>query len=81
MYRDGKSIVFFPVNKGVEGKDYVLGTYHKEVKKVGGDGVLTYGKAAVGTGFVVLGDSLGWLSSFLSKKKAEGKEAISEKTG
>jgi len=82
LYDDGKSIVFFPVNKGVEGKDYVLGTYNKEVKKVGADGgLVAYGKAAVGTGFVVLGDSLGWLSGFLREKKKEGKEVVSEKTG
>jgi len=81
LYADGKSIVLFPLRKTGEGKDYVLGTFNGEVKKVGGEGVLTYGKAAVGTGFVVLGDSLGWLSSFLSKKKEQGKEIVSEKSG
>lgn len=79
LYADGKSIVFLPL----KGKDYVLDTYHKEVKKVGGEsgGVVGYGKAAVGTGFVVLGDSLGWLGGFLREKKKEGKEVVAEKTG
>jgi hypothetical protein len=72
--------VFYPLKKGGESKDYVLGTFNGEVKKVGGEGYLTYGKAAVGTGFVVLGDSLGWLSGFLREKK-QGKEVVSEKTG
>ena len=71
--------MFFPL----KGRDYVLDTYQKEVKKVGGasSGVVGYGKAAVGTGFVVLGDSLGWLGGFLREKKKEGKEVVSEKTG
>jgi hypothetical protein len=79
LYEGGKSFVFFPLKKGNEGKEYVLGTYQKEVKKVGGEGIVTYGKAALGTGLIVVGDSWNWLGSFLGTKKAEGKEVAHEK--
>jgi len=77
---EGKAIVFFPLKKGNEGKDYVLGIYGSEKKKVGGEGLITYGKAALATGLIVSSDTLGWLSAFLSKKKQEAKEVTSEKT-
>jgi len=79
LYDNGKSFVFFPLKKGSEGKEYVFKTYNGEVKKVGGDGVVTYGKAAISTTLVVTSDTLGWLSQFLSKKKAEAKEVTNEK--
>jgi hypothetical protein len=81
LYDDAHSIVFFPLKKGNEGKDYVLSTYKGEIKKVGGDGIVTYGKAALGTSIIVAGDSWAWLNSFLSQKKTEAKETASEKTG
>jgi len=80
IYESGKSIVFFPLNKGLEGKDYVFGTYKGEVKKVGGEGIVTYGKAAVATGLIVGGDAYSFLVSFLGAKKAEAKEVAKEKT-
>lgn len=77
----GKSIIFFPLTKGSETKDYVLGTYKGEVKKVGGEGLVTYGKAAVATSLIVTGDTYNYLLSFLGKKKAEAKEVAKEKSG
>ena len=74
-----KSYVFFPLKKGTEGKDYVFGVYNGEVKKVGGEGVVTYGKAAIATTLIVGSDTFTWLSSFLSAKKAEAKEISNEK--
>jgi len=79
LYSDGKSIVFFPLKKGTEGKDYVFSTYNTEVKKVGGEGIVTYGKAVVSTGLIVGTDAYTWLAGFLSGKKAEAKEITSEK--
>jgi len=79
LYNEGKSIVFFPLTKGAEGKDYVLKTYNTEVKNVGGDGLLTYGKAAIGTGLRVGGDVYKWAAGFLGSKKAEAKEVSNEK--
>jgi len=79
LYSDGKSIVFFPLKKGSEGKDYVFSTYNNEVKNIGGDGLLTYGKAAIGTSLRIGGDTYKWLASFLGTKKAEAKEVTNEK--
>ena len=72
--------MFFPLKKTGETKDYVFGTYKGEVKKVGGEGLVTYGKAAVATGLIVGGDAYSFLVGFLSKKKAEVKEVSKEKT-
>jgi len=81
LYSDGKSLVFFPLTKSNEGKEYVFKTYNSEVKKVGGQGVVSYGKAAVSTTFIVGGEAYNWLTSFLSAKKAEAKEMTNEKMG
>jgi len=79
LVADTKSILGFPVAKGLEGKDYVLKTWSGEVKKTESEGLVGYGKAAVSTGLIVGSDTLGWLSSFLSQKKAEAKEVGNEK--
>jgi len=79
LVADTKSIIGFPVTKGLEGKDYVLKTWSGEVKKTGNEGLVGYGKAAVSTGIIVGSDTLGWLSSFLSKKKTETKEVANDK--
>lgn len=79
LFDDGKKIVFFPLKKGNEGKDYVVGVYGSEVKKVGGEGIVTWGKAAIATGLVVGSDAVGWLQGFLAGKKAEVKEVSNEK--
>ncbi|CZS97526.1 related to CAP20-virulence factor [Rhynchosporium agropyri] len=74
---DGKAIVWFPYNKGNEGKEYVFGVWGGECKKVGGEeGVVKWGKAALATGIVVAGDSYNLLSGFLAAKKQEGKEGV-----
>jgi len=76
---EGKSIVFFPLRKGSEGKEYLLGTYNKEVKNVGGEGIVTYGKAMVGTTLRVGGDAYVWITGLLKGKAKEGKEVVAEK--
>jgi len=81
LYDNAQSVVFFPFKKGSEGKDYVFNTYHTEVKKVGGDGIVSYGKAAVATGLIISSETLSWLGGFLSQKKAEAKEVTNEKLG
>jgi hypothetical protein len=79
IYDNVKGYAFFPVNKATEGKDYVFKTYTSEVKKVGGEGLITQGKAAVTTTLIVSSDALSWLSNFLAAKKAETKEVVNEK--
>jgi len=79
IYDDAKGVAFFPLQKGFEGKDYVSKTYSSEVKKVGGEGFVTLGKAAVTTTLIVSSDALTWLSNFLSTKKAEAKEIANDK--
>jgi len=79
IFDEGKAIVFYPLKVGTEGKEYVFGVFGSEKKKVGGEGIVTYGKAVVATGLVVSSDALSWLSAFLSRKKAEAKEVSNEK--
>jgi len=80
LYDDGKAIVFYPLKVGNDGKEYVFGVFGSEKKKVGGEGLVTLGKAAVATGLVVSSDAFGWLSGFLSRKKTEAKEVVNEKS-
>ncbi|QSZ37466.1 hypothetical protein DSL72_008564 [Monilinia vaccinii-corymbosi] len=79
LYSDGKYLVFYPLTKGSEGKEYVLGKYNSEVKKTEDQGILGYGKAVVSTGLIVSSEAFQWLSQFLSAKKAEAKETTHNK--
>jgi len=79
LYDNAKGTAFFPIRKGMEGKDYVLNTYNSEVKKVGGEGLVTYGKAAVTTTLIISSDALTWLSNVLSAKKEQTKEVVNDK--
>lgn len=80
LYDDATGIALFPLRKGLEVKDYVLKTYNTECKKVGGEGPVTMGKAAVTTTLVVTSDALNWLSNYLGAKKEQTKEVVNEKT-
>jgi hypothetical protein len=79
LYDNATGIAFFPLRKGLEGKDYVMKTYNSECKKVGGEGLVTMGKAAVTTTLIVSSDALSWLSSYLGVKKEQTKEVVNEK--
>lgn len=79
LYDNATGIALFPFRKGIEGKDYVLKTYNTECKKVGGEGLVTMGKAAVTTTLVVTSDALNWLSHYLGAKKEQAKEVTNEK--
>jgi len=79
LINDGKSLVFYPVTIGNEGKDYVLSKYNGEVKKTQDQGLVGYGKAVVATGLIVSSDALHWLGNFLSQKKKQTKEVANEK--
>jgi len=68
-YSEGREIVLFPLRKGNEGKEYVLSVFGVEKKKVGQDGLVSYGKALIGTGLVVSGDAYKWVSEYLAGAK------------
>ncbi|KAI0843580.1 hypothetical protein F5Y06DRAFT_291494 [Hypoxylon sp. FL0890] len=74
LWTDGKNLVFFPVRKGLETKDHVLDVYGSEYKKVGGDGLVTSGKALVSTGLVVTSEALAWIGDLLRAGKVQAKE-------
>jgi hypothetical protein len=79
LYEEAHSIVFFPLKKTTEGKEYFFKTYNTEVKKVGGEGIVTYSKAAIATGFIVTQDTYNWFVAFWGPKKAQAKEVLNEK--
>ncbi|KAI6091058.1 hypothetical protein F4821DRAFT_210946 [Hypoxylon rubiginosum] len=74
LWNEGVNIVFFPVRKGFETKDHVFDIYSSEYKKVGGDGLVTSGKAFVSTGLVVTSEALAWIGDFLRAGKVRAKE-------
>lgn len=75
IWTDGKNFVFFPVRKGTETRDHVFKIYNSEYKNVGGDGIVTYGKAAITTSLIVSHEALSWLGEYLRAGKAKTKEA------
>jgi len=79
-----KSTVFdyahWPLVKVGEGKDYIFGTYGDEYKKCGGDGYVASGKAVITSSLIITSDLLGWVSSFVTRKKGEVKETVKEKS-
>ena len=79
LYNDTKSLIFFPYNKGIEGRDHVFQVYGAEAKKQEQAGLVGQGKAAIATALVVSNETLGWVSSFLATKKAEATQVAKEK--
>ena len=79
LYADAKSLVLLPYNKGLEGRDHVLGVYSAECKRVGGENLVTYSKALVNTVFAIGGETIGWVGNFLGAKRTEIKEMANEK--
>jgi hypothetical protein len=75
LYTEAKGLVFFPLRKGLEGKDHVVKTYSDECTKSGEAGIVTYGKALVTTAFILGNETVSWVSGFLSAKKQEAKTA------
>lgn len=79
LYNDTKEIIFFPLNKALEGRDHVLEVYSTETKKHEQEGIVGQGKAAVATGLVLSTETLAVLSTFISSKKAEATQVVKEK--
>lgn len=78
LYKETKGLIFLPLQKGLEGKDHVLQVYSTEIKKNEQQGLVAHGKAAVTTVLVVSNETLSWLSSFLSAKKAEASQKVNQ---
>lgn len=79
LYNGTKGLILLPYTKGLEGKDHVFDVYSSELKKMEPQGIVAQGKAAVTTVLVVSNETLSWLSSFLSAKKKEADQTISDK--
>jgi hypothetical protein len=84
LYADAKSVVLFPLRKGMESKDHVLATYGEEHKKVGGPegGLMTYPKAFVTGTLILCNESVAYLTSILNSlnaRKAEAKAEVHDK--
>jgi hypothetical protein len=77
---DGKYIAFFPITKSQEATDHLLSVYNTQYKKVGGDGIVTHGKALFTTGLVVTSQALDYLGDLLRTGKNKAKEAGHEAT-
>ncbi|KAI2611294.1 uncharacterized protein GGS25DRAFT_482226 [Hypoxylon fragiforme] len=78
LFTDGKNLFFLPLRKGLETKDHVFDVYGNEYKKVGGDGLVTSGKALVSTGLVVTSEALTWIGDFLRASKVQAKETSND---
>ncbi|KJZ80309.1 hypothetical protein HIM_00159 [Hirsutella minnesotensis 3608] len=79
LYRDTRSLILLPYNKGIEGRDHVFQVYSTEIKKNEQPGLVAQGKAAVTTALVVSNETLSWISSLLTAKKAEVTKAVNDK--
>ncbi|KAJ1338634.1 sporulation-specific protein 4 [Microdochium nivale] len=75
LWADGMTLIYFPVNKGTEARDHVIGVYNSELKKIGGDGLVVNGKALVSAGLVITTETLVWVGDLLRAGQAKSKEA------
>jgi hypothetical protein len=78
LYSETKQIVFFPIVKGKETADHVISIYNSEYKKIGGDNVVTSGKAAITTSLAVTVEALNWVSEWFRTGKEKVKEATAQ---
>lgn len=79
LYADAKSLMLLPYHRGMQGKEHVLGVYSAECKKLGGESLLVYSKALVGTVFTIGGETLDWVGALLNSRKEEAKDMANEK--
>ena len=80
IVNDARAIAMFPLKVGQTGKEHVFNTYESELKKVGGNGIVSYGKAAFTTALVLTTDTLITVTSFLNDKKKQTNQTIEEKS-
>ncbi|CAK7222355.1 hypothetical protein SCUCBS95973_004810 [Sporothrix curviconia] len=80
VYQETKDLVFYPVRKGIEGRDHIFSVYSGERKHYPGEGVFPLSKALAGTAYTVTGETLAWVRAYLSTAKKQADSTISEKT-
>ena len=80
LVSDGKAIVFFPLRKGLETKDHITEIYNSGYKKVGGEGLVTSGKALISTSLFVTSEALTWVGDVLRAGRVHAKEAAHDAT-
>ncbi|KAF6843989.1 perilipin mpl1-like protein [Colletotrichum musicola] len=79
LYAGAKGIIYLPLQTGIEAKDHVLKTYAQEKKKVGGENIVTYGKAIVSTTLITSSEIIIWVGDVIHYKKEEAKDVVNEK--
>jgi hypothetical protein len=72
LYDDIEGVILLPYHKGLEGKDHILRLYSTEFLKNGQQGLAAHGKAAVITVVAVGNETLNWVGSYLTAKRAGG---------
>lgn len=80
LYAEAKEIVLYPVKVGQAGRDHVFTTFAAERKKIGDETIVTYGKAAITTAFILTNETITVVTKYLNTKKEQGKAVINEKT-
>ncbi|KAJ0338389.1 hypothetical protein COL154_013690 [Colletotrichum chrysophilum] len=79
LYAGAKGIIALPIRTGFEAKDHVFKTYAQEKKKVGGENLVTYGKAIVSTTLITTSEIIIWVGDVMHYKKEEAKDVVNEK--
>lgn len=79
LYADTRNLVLLPYRVGIAGKDHVFSTYDSEKKKIGGDNLITYGKALLSTALIVSTEAVVTVSGYLNNKKETVKSSVDEK--
>jgi hypothetical protein len=70
----GKEIAYFPVAKTIQTRDHLFDVYTSELKKVGGEGLITYTKAFISAYLVVTTETLNWIAETLRAGTEKAKE-------
>ncbi|KAI4275830.1 MAG: hypothetical protein L6R38_005795 [Xanthoria sp. 2 TBL-2021] len=73
-------LVFLPLTKSKERKDYVSSTYSNEYSHCGKGGIMTVGRALICTQLIVLSDGLLWIKSMLSGGNEQKSVAVKSGT-
>ncbi|KAL8684667.1 MAG: hypothetical protein Q9218_008197 [Villophora microphyllina] len=74
-----KNLVFLPVNKIKERRDYVLDTYSQERSHHGKTGLMAKGRAVICTQLIIVSDGLLWVKSILSGGQQTAKSVVQKR--